>query len=60
MGPLFGLGSDFIGIEYGEKAVNVSPKDADGFVDTVCAGTELRIGTGRRALREERSAGVTR
>ena len=35
---MFGLGSDFIGIEYGEKAVNVSPKDVEGFVDAIRAG----------------------
>ena len=35
-GPMLGLGSDFIGIEYGEnKTVNVSPRDADGFVEAV-------------------------
>ncbi len=38
-GPLLGLGSDFIGIEYGDgKAVNVSPKDVDGFIDAIRAG----------------------
>ena len=39
-GPTLGLGSDFIGIEYGEQAVNISPKDADGFVEAVWQGTE--------------------
>ena len=34
-GAMLGFGSDFIGIEYGEKTVNVSPKDADGFVEAV-------------------------
>ena len=34
-GPTCGLGSDFIGIEYGERAVNVSPKDVDGFIEAV-------------------------
>ena len=39
-GPMAGLGSDFIGIEYGEnKAVNVSPKDAAGFVQAIKHGT---------------------
>jgi len=38
-GPMLGLGSDFIGIEYGEnKAVNVSPRDADGFIEAVKRG----------------------
>ena len=39
-GPTLGLGSDFIGIEYGEQAANVSPKDADGFIEAVWQGTE--------------------
>ena len=34
-GPMFGLGSDFIGIEYGERAVNISPTDIDGFIEAV-------------------------
>ena len=38
-GPTLGLGSDFIGIEYGEQAVNVSPKDADGFIEAVWQAT---------------------
>ena len=39
-GPMLGLGSDFIGIEYGEnKSVNVSPGDVDGFVEAVKRGT---------------------
>ena len=41
-GPTFGLGSDFIGIEYGERAVNVSPKDVDGFIDAVCQRAKVR------------------
>lgn len=44
-GPTFGLGSDFIGIEYGERAVNVSPRDVDGFIKAVWQGRErLRPG----------------
>lgn len=44
-GPTCGLGSDFIGIEYGERAVNVSPKDVDGFIKAVRQGREqLRPG----------------
>lgn len=39
-GPMFGLGSDFIDIEYGEQAVNVSPRDADGFIQAVRQRTE--------------------
>lgn len=40
-GPMLGLGSDFIGIEYGEnKSVNVSPRDTDGFIEAVKQGTE--------------------
>lgn len=40
-GPVLGLGSDFLGIEYGaNKAVNVSPRDVDGFVEAVKRGTE--------------------
>ena len=46
-GPMFGLGSDFIGIEYGGKAINVSPKDADGFVEVLCGTTGLRPGQAR-------------
>ncbi|MDE0192672.1 MAG: PH domain-containing protein [Gammaproteobacteria bacterium] len=39
-GPMLGLGSDFIGIEYGEnKSVNVSPTDREGFVEAVKQGT---------------------
>ena len=41
-GPMFGLGSDFIGIEYGEQGVNVSPKDADGFIEAIRQGTRAR------------------
>ena len=39
-GAMFGVGSDFVGIEYGAKALNVSPRDADGFVEAVRAGME--------------------
>lgn len=39
-GPMFGLGSDFISIEYGERAVNISPKDADDFVNAISKATE--------------------
>ena len=39
-GPTLGLGSDFIGIEYGEQAVNVSPKDAAGFIEAVSKAKE--------------------
>jgi len=38
-GPMFGLGSDFIGIEYGERAVNISPRDIDGFIGAVSQDT---------------------
>lgn len=41
-GPMFGLGSDFIGIEYGKQAVNVSPKDADGFIEAIRQGSRAR------------------
>ena len=40
-GPMWGLGSDFLGIEYGESnAVNVSPQDVDGFIEAVQHGTQ--------------------
>ena len=39
-GPTLGLGSDFIGIEYGKQAANVSRKDADGFVEAVSKAKE--------------------
>ena len=39
-GPTFGLGSEFIGIEYGERAVNVSPKDVDGFIKALSQGSD--------------------
>ena len=39
-GPMFGLGSDFISIEYGERAVNISPKDADDFIKAILEATE--------------------
>ena len=38
-GPMFGLGSDFIGVEYGGRAVNISPKDVDGFIEAVRPGS---------------------
>ena len=41
-GPLSGLGSDFIGIEYGERAINVTPKDVDGFIEAVRPRGERR------------------
>ena len=47
-GPMFGLGSDFIGIEYGERAVNISPTDIDGFIEAVQHGRE-RTRAGKRA-----------
>lgn len=39
-GPTYGLGSEFIGIEYRERAVNVSPKDVDGFIEAVWPGAD--------------------
>ena len=39
-GPTYGLGSEFIGIEYGERAVNVSPKDVDGFIKALSQGSD--------------------
>ena len=39
-GLAFGLGPDFVGIEYGERVVNVSPKDVDGFVEALWQGAE--------------------
>ena len=39
-GPAFGLGPDFVGIEYGERVVNVSPRDVDGFVEALWEGAE--------------------
>ena len=36
-GVTLGLGDDYIGIEYGANALNVSPLDADGFVEAVMA-----------------------
>ena len=52
-GPMFGLGSDFIGIEYGERAVNISPKDVDGFIQAVRQGSgpaQFRQGGSSRAF----------
>ena len=37
-GMWFGLGTDFIGIQHGPNAVNVSPRDTDGFVEALRAG----------------------
>ena len=34
-GVTLGLGTDFIGIEYGANALNVSPRDADDFIEAV-------------------------
>ena len=34
-GVTFALASDLIGIEYGANALNVSPRDADGFIEAV-------------------------
>ena len=34
-GVTLGLGSDYIDIEYGANALNVSPRDADGFIEVV-------------------------
>ena len=46
-GPMFGLGSEFIGIEYRGKGINVSPKDGEGFVEALCGRTGLRPGQAR-------------
>ena len=40
----FGLGSDFVGIQHGERAVNVSPRDVDGFVEALRSGTDIPAG----------------
>ena len=40
-GWMLGLGSDFISIEFGQRrAVNVSPRNPDGFIEAVRQGTE--------------------
>lgn len=42
-GVTFGFGPDFIGIEYGANAVNVSPRDADDFIRAVQAAVPARV-----------------
>ncbi len=37
-GETLGFGSDFVGIEYGDRVVNVSPRDIDGFVAALAEG----------------------
>ena len=40
-GWMLGLGSDFISIEFGQRpAVNVSPRNPDGFIEAVTQGSE--------------------
>ena len=39
-----GLGSDFVGIRHGEGAVNVSPRDVDGFVAALRSGMDNPAG----------------
>lgn len=41
-GVMFGFGPDFIGIEYGANAINVSPRDADGFIRALEAAMPVR------------------
>ena len=41
-GITLGLGTDFIGIEYGANALNVSPREADGFIEAVRAAMTPR------------------
>ena len=52
-GPMFGLGSDFIGVEYGERAVNISPNNIDGFIEAVWPATDQP----RSPRRRERTSG---
>lgn len=56
-GVTLGFGPDFIGIEYGANAINVSPRDADDFIRTLQAATPVRlpprmIGRDRRPPRD--------
>lgn len=41
-GVTLGFGPDFIGIEYGANAINVSPRDADDFVRALQAAMPAR------------------
>lgn len=40
----FGLGSDFVGVQHGEGAVNLSPRDVDGFVAALRDGADIPAG----------------
>lgn len=56
-GVTLGFGPDFIGIEYGANAINVSPRDADDFIRTLQAAMPARlpprmIGRDRRPPRD--------
>lgn len=42
-GVTLGFGPDFIGIEYGANAINVSPRDADDFIRALQAAMPARI-----------------
>ena len=42
-GVTFGFGSDFVGIEYGANAINVSPRDADDFISALQAAMPARV-----------------
>ena len=48
-GVTFALASDLIGIEYGANALNVSPRDADGFIKAVHKATQSRRPDGRNS-----------
>ena len=42
-GETFGFGPDYIGIEYGANAINVSPRDVDGFIHALQAAMPPRV-----------------
>lgn len=43
-GLTYGLGFDFIGIEYGANALNVSPRDTDDFIETLQVAVARSLG----------------
>ena len=55
-GVTLGLGTDFIGIEYGANALNVSPRDADDFIEAVHRSGAV----GGGPLASARQVGVSR
>ena len=52
-GVTFGFGPDYIGIEYGANAINVSPRDADDFIRALQTAMPARVPPRTIPLRQE-------